>query len=604
MGTPPLPRALRRFAEVLKLFDDSVTLPLGDLSRRLALLVGPLRAPARFGDGDPEGYDGLARKGPYDRLLLTEWLLADEMPDEFLRRAAAGEHAFLRLLRAAEVGHRRSVVLFDSGPSQLGGPRVVQLAALLLMASRAAQAGAAFHFGCLQSAASAVFEAIDEASIGAFLGARSLREANEEDVERWLDALGPLGADDDVWVVGSARLAGRLGGLSHLAIDEVVAEGGADVRAALVDAHGRLGRSVQLALPAEEVSRQLLRRPLRLKKVKRASTGDPALDPAGGIVFSPTGRRLFARRADGRLLSVGLPAKLHRRAKVHDVWPRQGDRGLVPIAVGWRRKRPLVVRVGAERLVIEGSFGPHDRPIYHHDLPLPPVIDADRLGFRMGRAFYCDTTGDGSRSILLFTYYQSDGQQRLLGALVDEPDTCLVRPVVLEPVETVGVKNDRLTAAFISERGHLEVRTWGPGWRSRDSDRVAHAGPRHGIAHAALGGDWERGQLIVEGGTVASLPHAFAHLQVAVVPRGGLLVGALCTQFDDVAPVAYLAARGALDVLGGAHRGRVDVRPWRPAGPVSTSPLEPVVAWATHEAVVVYDFRHGDGAPRYVLEVS
>jgi hypothetical protein len=602
MGTPPLPRALRRFAEVLELFDDDVTLPLGELSRRLAVLVGPMRSPASFGDGDPEGYDGLSRKGPYERLLLSEWLLADEIPDEFLRRAATGEHAFLRLQRAAEVGNRRSVVLFDAGPSQLGGPRVVQMAALLLMASRARQAGAAFHFGFLQAGTSSLHETIDDASIAAFLAARSLREPDEDDLERWLDALGPLSADDDLWIIGSSRLGGRLGGLSHLALDEVVAEWGSDVQASLVDAHGRAGRSVVMTLPAEEVCRQILRRPLRIKRVARAAVGEPTLDPSGGVVFNPTGRRVFARRRDGVLISAALPAKLNRQARVHYVWPRAGDRGLMPIAVGWRRKQPIVVRVGTGRLTIEGSFGDPKRPVQYHDLPLPPVIDAERLGARMGAAYYC-VTRDNS-GILLFSIYQSDGQQRLYGALVDQPDTCLVRPMTLEPIEALGAKHDRVSAVVVGETGGLGIQTWGPGHRPREAMRVGHKGPRHGVVLCAQGGDWERGQLFIEGGEPDPLRQSFEHMTIADVPRGGLLIGALAASVRDVAPVVHLAARGALDVLGGEHAGRVDIREWRPAGPLATAPFEPIVAWPTDEAIVIFDYRTDAHQPRYMLEVA
>lgn len=603
MGTPLLPRALRRFAEVLKLFDDDVTLPLGELSRRLAVLVGPMRSPSSFGDGDPEGYDGLSRRGPYERLLLTEWLLADELPDEFLRRAVAGEHAFLRLQRSAEVGNRRSVVLFDAGPSQLGGPRVVQMATLLLMASRAEQAGAAFQFGFLQTAADAPWEELSEASVAAFLAARSLREPSEDDVARWLDVAGPLEADDDLWIVASSRLAGRVGGLSHLALDEVVSEYGSDVRAALIDPHGRPGRSLQLALPPQEVSRQILRRPLRIKSVKRAPAGEPALDAAAGVVFSPTGRRLLARRRDGRVLCVALPAKTDRRAKIHDVWPRQGDRGLEPIAVGWRRKQAIVVRTGAGRLTIEGSFGEPGRPVRYHDLPLPPVIDADRLGARLGRAFYCAT--QSSASILLFSFYENDGRQRLLGALVDEPDSCLVRPLTLEPVEALGMKNDRVSVVSAGTNGRLELRTWGPGDpRQREGVRVGHQGPRHAVVHAALGGDWERGQLFVEGGDLDPSPDAFKHVTIADVPRGGLLVGTLANNVQDVAPVVHLPARDDLDISGPAFHSRIDLREWRPAGPIATSPFEPIIAWPTEHAIVVFDLRVGTESPRYVLEIG
>ncbi len=50
----------------------------------------------------PDGYDGIGRRGSYDRLLASEWLIHDELPDEFLRRVVSGEHAFLRRLHRHE----------------------------------------------------------------------------------------------------------------------------------------------------------------------------------------------------------------------------------------------------------------------------------------------------------------------------------------------------------------------------------------------------------------------------------------------------------------------------------------------------------------------
>jgi hypothetical protein len=42
-----------------------------------------------------EGLGGLDRRGDYARLSMSEWLLADAFPDEFLRRALMHEHLFL-----------------------------------------------------------------------------------------------------------------------------------------------------------------------------------------------------------------------------------------------------------------------------------------------------------------------------------------------------------------------------------------------------------------------------------------------------------------------------------------------------------------------------
>src|SRR5205814_2319608 len=84
--------------------------------QRLALAIGPLRDSRSARAGEIDGLDGLARRGSYERLLLSEWLLLDEAPDEFLRRAAASEHAFLHLQRRQPGRTRRSIALLDAGP--------------------------------------------------------------------------------------------------------------------------------------------------------------------------------------------------------------------------------------------------------------------------------------------------------------------------------------------------------------------------------------------------------------------------------------------------------------------------------------------------------
>ena len=61
--------------------------------------------------GELRGYDGLTRRGSPERLLISEWLLATEAPDEFVRRAAFNEQAFLRPAFRQPQGGRRAVAL-------------------------------------------------------------------------------------------------------------------------------------------------------------------------------------------------------------------------------------------------------------------------------------------------------------------------------------------------------------------------------------------------------------------------------------------------------------------------------------------------------------
>ena len=123
-----LPPALRPWALQLSIFPEDLALSLGPYVARLAAAIGSLRPRGETEGGEPQGYDGLTRRGPYERLLLTEWLYALESPDEFIRRAAFGEHAFLKPAFKQPQGSRRTVALLDAGPDQLGSPRIAHLA--------------------------------------------------------------------------------------------------------------------------------------------------------------------------------------------------------------------------------------------------------------------------------------------------------------------------------------------------------------------------------------------------------------------------------------------------------------------------------------------
>ena len=67
-------------------------------------------------------------EAPTTDCSCREWVIADEIPDEFIRRVAEGEHTFHELARSQPAKDRTSTVLFDTGPDQLGAPRLAHLA--------------------------------------------------------------------------------------------------------------------------------------------------------------------------------------------------------------------------------------------------------------------------------------------------------------------------------------------------------------------------------------------------------------------------------------------------------------------------------------------
>lgn len=197
-----LPPPLAPWRTWLLGFDEELALAVGALLQRLQPLLGPLAALRRSGEADPDGIDDLRRRGSYERLLLSEWAIADALPEEFLRRAAAGEHLFLHPRRVQPRGNAQIVALFDCGPLQLGTPRLVHIALAILLAQRAERLGARFGWGCLQEATP--LAALDQASdLQSLLLRRSLLPADDTAVAAWRTTLQALPQATECWLIGA-----------------------------------------------------------------------------------------------------------------------------------------------------------------------------------------------------------------------------------------------------------------------------------------------------------------------------------------------------------------------------------------------------------------
>src|SRR5688572_8857308 len=201
-----LPRPLQRWTQALALFPRHLALELGAWLPRLHGALGPMRARSAAGTDEPDGFDGLTRRGPYERLLAAEWALAEEHPDEFARRATSGEHAFFRLAFRAPSGQRRCLVLLDSGPSQLGTPRLAHLAALVVLEQRAAEARSEFLWGVMQQPPGRFLTGITQSAVEHWMRARTPEEPTPEDLLEWREAFGRIEPDDELWVLGGRRI--------------------------------------------------------------------------------------------------------------------------------------------------------------------------------------------------------------------------------------------------------------------------------------------------------------------------------------------------------------------------------------------------------------
>ncbi len=351
--SPPLTRD-ETFAPVLGLLPPEIARSLGPWIDQLAAAIGPLRARARTGSGAPDGFDGLSLRGPYERLVLTEWAIADVAPEEFLRRAAQHEHPFYQLARRDEARARTSVALFDPGPMQLGGPRVGQFALLLALAGRARQAGARFGWSVLQRAPDATDPnaglrlSLNEKDLRAFLLGRLATSPTERDLQPWLD-LARRDDWEDLWIIGppdtiapGRRLPGVKTPVGRITLSDVFE---ADTRALDVTvARGAHRRTLRLPLPSENECLRLVRDgalapkpPPPTRMTRTAGIARPASTP----VLLADGRKVAFVDADGCVTVYTVPdASSAKRGRYRRF---SVDAGHTVLGLGWTRRQLVLL---------------------------------------------------------------------------------------------------------------------------------------------------------------------------------------------------------------------------------------------------------------------
>lgn len=372
-----LPASLAPWARELSLFPRELAIDLGTIVRRVAALVGDA-SPQRAGSGDPDGFEGLARRGSYERLLQSEWLIAEELPDEFARRAVMHEHLFLELARTHPLQHPLSVALFDAGASQIGAPRLLQMAALIVLARRAAASQSTFRWGVVQVPGK-LHDAIVPATIRRFLDAKTAREASAQHVADWLDA---LEREDErvgeMWFIGAPRMAAlpQVREQWHLAIEDVVEPGVRQIRAE-VRHQSRTQPPIVLELPRADRCVRLLRNPFEGASATPGQTPEAARITSD-LVFGNGGRVVMGRAPNGDLVVQPFGNFSRRVPTIEPAWivPANGGRVL---AAGWERGRhPIVVFAEGDRIRVQRGQNPEWR-VFGREGDLFPATDAAPL---------------------------------------------------------------------------------------------------------------------------------------------------------------------------------------------------------------------------------
>jgi hypothetical protein len=300
-----LPRSLAPWAQQLKIFPEEISPAIGAMAQKIAAFVSPLRSLEEVSDREPNGYDGVTGRGIYERLLLSELALADEVPEEFIRRAVMGEHLFLNLARVAPSAKRTSVVLFDAGAEQLGTPRIAHLAALIVLARRAEAAKAVFAWGVLQDKEFVTFAEVTESNVLNLLEARTAQNVNSEQLKQWREKLAEQEAVADVWLVGSDDLKTfeESKGFSVLSVEDVLEPRARQLQVSVKPASGAERQTV-LELPEESICTRLLRNPFEVHKQpeKVSLAGN-----LSSFFFDDNGGKIFARGDAKSVLYIGVP---------------------------------------------------------------------------------------------------------------------------------------------------------------------------------------------------------------------------------------------------------------------------------------------------------
>lgn len=301
-----LPNELAPWSDLLGLFPDNLGHALGGLVRRLSVLFDRMAVVEQAGDFEPEGYSGLHNRGSFERLLPSEWLLAQEIPDEFERRAIMGEQLFFKIRRSTPGGSLRSHVLFDCGPDQLGSPRLTHLALIILLDRRARAAGAELLWGFVQQPDQDWLHEVNEQSVLRMLSSHTCVAPNRDHYAAWEPRLEPaFEANSDVWLIGGKPMETWLPEAGHVSVVDPLDPQRRALEVSIV-ARGRR-TSIVLDLPAEDDSVRLIRSPFTLRSTSTPE-GARLADRPEDILFFKNGQKLAVLTDPSNALIYSVPS--------------------------------------------------------------------------------------------------------------------------------------------------------------------------------------------------------------------------------------------------------------------------------------------------------
>lgn len=566
-----VPEALAPWRPWLDWFDADVVDLLGDLLLRLHPVLGAFRMRALGGVVEPEGIDDLRRRGQYERLLLSEWALADEAPEEFDRRAAGGEHLFLSPKLVAREADALTVAVFDTGPGQLGAPRLVHVAMWILLAERARAAKARFAWGVL-GAPGVLHPADAPERLRQLLQARSLapggegnaqdaRDRHEREWRRALDEANP--SPGERWSIG-AHAAGY--GLGH----RVDIARAAERQLAVTIASRQARRELRLSLPPPERSSALLRGEFERVVVSRLSGVQTGTHGQGKLSL----KQPPLISCGGRYIAVPLAGE--SAANVYRLPSTEATRLPAPKTTRWGKGKSLLAATLSERHF--AGVIPHAQWLegWQFDgmgrLPLPPPDDLD-VTTGKARLLPCVffNRGAGYRQLLLLT-----SQRKLLSWTSQGPDP-IAYEVMGEQVLAIARRSAVQLVYLRCHDGQLHLHS---NLHAEALDSIAFQGQARSafLSGRCTADSWQGGCCVEQvvgghGGERSSIWRVFmrtaerpATEYEIVLPADWKVVGLGQPDGDDIGLIALRPDRKALLRIGAQERSLLYESP----SPIST----------------------------------
>ncbi len=283
---------------------------------------------------EPAGWSGLARRGPWDRLVPSEWALLEVAPEEFARRADEGELGFWQMARDGRAASRSVWLWLDAGPDQLGACRVVQIALMLWLQRVCRRTGGSFHWGVVQ-APEAGYEGFGAEELTKFLSLRST-DPPRRPPER-MDGM-------VTWCVGSEGWMSQVpSSFQRVTLSQ---NGPESVELQAME------RRLELPLPTGERAVRLLRDPMVWKVVKRtnAPVQRANLPPLGEALedytFSLCGKKLLLAYRD-RIVVAPIPSSVREEPGKTRSYPLRFSGPVLGMSMEGRAIR-VVQQVGGE----------------------------------------------------------------------------------------------------------------------------------------------------------------------------------------------------------------------------------------------------------------